>query len=182
MKKALLITTVLFAPLLAFPQKTAEFTAAVGGTIIDIENLVETDEISGSYATDWGTVNFGISGQYFFLSKGNISLGAELMYQDLYWYSVRIPYGTTPINREYSVSAVKTTPVLRFGGNGNFAFDIGPEFNFMDGVNLGLLLSADYFIKVSDKFDIPVKARLDVIDNIVITMPASLNVGIRLKL
>lgn len=182
MKKNLFISMIFLLPLVGFSQKSVEFTVGAGATVIDIESLVEKDEVTGTFATDWRTLNFGISGQYFFASKGNFSFGAELMYQYLYWYSVSVPYSSQTIYREYSVSAIKITPLFRYGVNSAFTFDIGPEFNFMDGLNLGLLMSANYYIPVSDKIDIPLKVRLDIISSIVMTLPISLNAGIRIKM
>jgi len=182
MKRNLFLSMIFLLPLVCYSQKSIEFTIGLGVTVIDIESLVEEDEVAGTIASDWGTMNFGVSGQYFFASKGNLGLGAELMYQNLYWYSVSVPYGSQTIYREYSVSAIKITPILRYGLNSNFAFDIGPEFNFMDGLKLGLLLSANYNIPVSDKIYIPLKVRLDIINNIVMTLPISLNAGILIKM
>jgi hypothetical protein len=181
MRKRLLIPIV---SLLAFTglSQSVEFTLGAGATLIDVETLVEKDEVRGTTATDWGVFSGGVSAQYFFASKGNIVLGAELMYQHLYWYQVRIPYGMQFINREYSVSAVRIAPILRFGGENNFVFDIGPELNFMDGVAIGLLLSANYFFPVSDKINIPVKLRMDVINGTVVTVPVTLHGGVRIKL
>ena len=182
MKKIKFILFIFLLPITGISQTSVEFSLGLGGTAIDIESLVEEDEIDGTFATDWGTMNYGISGQYFFATKGNFSFGSELMYQYLYWYSVAVPYGSQPIYREYSVSAIKLTPILRYQVSSAFAFDIGPEFNFMEGLNLGLLISANYYITVSDKIDIPLKVRFDIMNNIVITVPISLNAGIRIKL
>lgn len=104
------------------------------------------------------------------------------MYHYLYWYSVRIPYGIQPIYREYSVSAYKITPILRYGVNSALSFDVGPEFIVMGGLNPGVLLSANYSIPISEKIDIPLKVRFDVMKNIVIALPVSVNAGIRIKM
>lgn len=182
MKKKLFISMFILLPLVGFSQNSVEFTLGAGNTIVDVESLVEKDEVSGTIASDWGTMNYGFSGQFIFASGGKLNFGGELMYQYMYWYSVQVPYGSQTIYREYSVSTARITPFLRFGGDGAFSFDIGPELNFMDGVVLGLMLSANYAIPVSDNIDIPLKLRVDVMNNIVMTMPISLNAGIRIKL
>lgn len=182
MKRDLLISVFILLPLVGFSQNSIEFTLGVGGTVIDIESLVEQDEGTGAIATDWGTVNYGISGQYIFASKGDFSFGAELMYQFMYWYNIRVPYGSQPIYREYDVTTFRITPLLRYGGESAFSMDIGPEFNIMDGVKVGVLLSANYAFPVSDKIEIPLKVRFDILNNIVMTMPISLNAGIRIKM
>jgi len=169
-------------PFIGISQNSFELTGGAGYTAIDIEELVEQDEVKGTFATDWGQASYGISGQYFFAAKGNIGFGAELMYQYWYWYNVSVPFGTQRIFREYSVSAFKVTPIVRFGTNSSFAFDIGPEINFSDGIILGILLSANYNIRISDNIEIPIKVRVDIIDQIVVAVPITLNTGIRIKL
>jgi len=182
MKKGILISIIYLIPLIGFSQNSVEFTFGAGGTVVDIESIVDEDEVSGTIATDWGTLNWGISGQFIHATKGTLGFGIELMYQDLYWYSVKVPYGTQNIYREYYVSTFKITPILRIGANNNFSFDVGPEFNFIDGLSIGLLLSVNYYVPISDKIDIPLKVRIDVIDYIVVTVPISFNAGVRIKI
>jgi hypothetical protein len=182
MKKNIIILISLLLPLIGITQQSAELTVAVGATITDIESLVEEDEIEGSFATDWGTFSIGGSGQFFFMKKDKFVIGGELMYHHLYWYSVSVPYGTQTIYRDYSVSAFRITPILRYEINNSAALDIGPEFNFVNGLKLGLMLSANYYIPITEMIDIPVKARFDVFNYIVPAVPISLNAGIRIKL
>lgn len=148
MKKHFLISVLAIIPFISFSQNTIEFTLGAGVTVIDIEKLVEQDENTGTVATDWGTTNIGLSGQFFFTTFGNVVFGGELMYHYLYWYSVRVPYVPNPIYREYSISTFRITPIFRFGGSNAFNFDLGPEFNFSDGVSIGILASANYNIAI----------------------------------
>ena len=182
MKKNLFSAIVFLMPLVGYSQSSIEFTLGLGTTIIDIEKLVEIDENTGTVALDWGTTNVGISGQYFISTSEKIAFGGELMYHSLYWYSVRVPYVPNPIYREYSISTLRITPLIRFGGTNAFNFDLGPELNFSDGVSIGVLASANYNLAVSDKIDIPLKLRLDIMNKIVIYTPVSINVGVRIKM
>ena len=52
---------ILLLPLVCFSQKSVEFTVGLGATVIDIESLVEKDEVTGTDASDWGTLNYGAS-------------------------------------------------------------------------------------------------------------------------
>lgn len=104
------------------------------------------------------------------------------MYHYLYWYSVRVPFVPNPIFREYSVSTFRITPLFRFGGTSAFNFDVGPEFNFSDGVSIGILTSFNYNIAVTDKIYIPLKFRMDTMFQKVITIPISINAGVRINL
>lgn len=182
MKKYLLITLIILSSANGYSQSSIEFTLGAGVSVIDIEKLVEQDETIGTIATDWGTTNIGIGGQYFFTTFGNVSFGGELMYQYLYWYSVRVPYVPSDIFREYSVSTFRITPIFRFGGNSPFNFDLGPEFNFSDGVSIGFLASANYNIPISETVEVPLKLRFDTMFQTVVTIPISINAGVRIKL
>lgn len=182
MKRLILITLSFLVPFIAKSQSSVEFTLGAGATVVDVESLVEKDEITGTVAQDWEVTNVGISGQYFFTTFGNIAFGGELMYQYLYWYSVLVPYTPSPIYREYSVTAFRITPIFRFGGNKAFNFDLGPEFNFSDGLSIGLLASANYNIPISETIDIPLKLRMDILSQTVLTIPISINAGVRVKL
>jgi len=182
MKKNIFSVLVFLIPIVSYSQRSIEFTLGAGVTIIDIEKLVLLDENIGSEALDWETTSFGISGQYFISTSENIAFGGELMYQSLYWYSVRVPYVPNPIYRDYSISTVRITPIIRMGGANAFNFDLGPEFNFSDGLSIGVLASANYNIAISDKIDIPLKLRLDIMNQIVTTIPVSINVGVRIKM
>jgi len=182
MRKSIYFALVFCLPLLGFSQKSIEFTLGAGATIIDIEKLVLLDENTGTEALDWGTTNYGISGQYVVSTSENIAFGGELMYHSLYWYSVRVPYVPNPIYRDYSISTLRLSPIIRFGGTKAFNFDLGPSFNLSDGLALGMLASANYNIAISDKIELPIKFRLDIMNQIVLVAPVSINIGVRVKM
>ena len=181
MRKLKLLVLLILLPFSGIAQ-TLEFTLGAGYTAVNIETLVDKDEVSGTTAEDWGQASYGISAQYFLEPIGSVAFGGELMYQYLYWYNVRVPYGTQPIRREYSVDAIKITPIARFSAGENFSFDVGPTINVSDETNIGIMTSANYNIFVSDNMDIPVKFRIDFIGKKVAVIPISLNIGIRLIL
>ena len=182
MRKIGLIVLMLGGWLIAIGQNSLDLTLGVGYTGVDIEGLVEKDEVTGTVATDWGQLNIGVSGQYILNSDRTLSYGAELMYHYLYWYSVRIPYGSSNIYRDYSVGAFRITPMIRYSPGHTFALDFGPEFNFSGGFIFGVLLSANYYIPISDNLSVPLKFRLDFLFDQVITVPVSLNAGVRIKM
>ncbi|MEQ9403381.1 MAG: hypothetical protein RIM99_07350 [Cyclobacteriaceae bacterium] len=181
MKRLIIFLPALFILSLSCAQNQLDITIGAGYTAVDLDALIEKDEVSGTSLLDWDQFNIGFSAQYFFLATNSFQLGAEIMYQHQYWYRVLVPFGSTPIDREYTVTTTRITPVFRFG-EGNFAFDVGPEFNFSDGLQLGLMLSANQYIPINDKIDIPVKGRIDIINGIVLTVPISINTGVRIKL
>ncbi len=173
---AILLTTNLFA------QKSIEFTLAYGATAVDLDALVEEDENPGTSVEEWSTENIGFSGQFIFGHSEKIGFGAELMYQHLYWYSVRVPYGSSNIYREYSVSTLRLTPMVRVGLDKPLCLDVGLSFNFMDPLRIGIMFSGNYYIPLNEQIDLPLKLRFDVLNNIVLTTAISFNVGIRVML
>ena len=189
MKKLLVLflCTMLFS--LSYSQVQVEITLGGGATIVDIEDLVDKDEVTGTTAEDWGQVSFGISGQVFYTSIGKIRIGTELMYQNLYWYEVEIPYGTQTLYRDYDISAFKLAQIFRYEIDESFCVDVGPEINFNDdGTMFGALCSVNYFIKINEKIDIPIKLRGEFMSlelwkgDKIIVAPVTINAGIRLKL
>ncbi|MCG8697992.1 MAG: hypothetical protein MI922_08055 [Bacteroidales bacterium] len=183
MKPTFLLITFLCFTVFGQSQMTVEINTGIGYSAVDVEGIVEVDEIANTIAEDWGQFSSSFGGQFFLYPYDKIGLGAELMYHYLFWYSVRVPYTYSGgIYREYSVNTVRLTPIVRIGGLNSFAFDMGPELNFLDGLSIGLLLSANYNIAINDKIAIPIKFRVDIIDYIKPVVPISLNTGIRLKL
>ena len=63
-----------------------------------------------------------------------------------------------------------------------FSVDLGPQFVFLDDISIGILISANYYLSISDNLEIPFKMRMDIINNIVVAVPISLNAGIRFKM
>jgi len=184
MKNSLLALVFALIPLLSFAQHSFESTIALGGTIVDIETLVLMDESTGTVAEDWGQFSGGLSFQYFYKLNKSFSLGMEMMYQHLFWYEVHVPYGTYGIYREYSINAFMFAPVFRIGGSGNLAFDLGPaEVIFRDGVVIGSFMSLNYNYPLSDKLEIPIKARVEYMGLYGVNVwPLTLNAGLRVKL
>ncbi len=165
-----------------YAQRSIEFTIGSGATAVNLDELVDVDEVEGARVTDWSVFNMGLGGQYFLAQKKSVLIGAELMYHYLYWYSVEVPYGISPIYREYNVSALRIAPIARFSLNEKFKIDLGPELNFMDGISPGILVSANYYLHVNQKITVPFKFRMDIIRHIVLLAPVSLNVGVNINL
>lgn len=184
MRNSFLALVLALIPIFSYSQHSFESTIAIGGTIVDIETLVIIDEIQGTVAEDWGQFSGGLSLQYFYEINKLVSLGAEIMYQHLFWYEVHVPYGQYGIYREYSINAFKIAPVFRIGGSGQVTFDIGPaEVIFRDGVVIGSFASLNYNIPLSDKMEIPIKARVDYMKLYDVSVfPLTLNAGLRVKL
>lgn len=105
-------------------QTVWEIEAGGGYSVVDVGGVAEAD---GAFANDWSQSGYRLSGRALF----NDRFGAEVGYQYLYWYRVRIPFGSQPINREYDVTALSAMALMRFGGEGAVV-DLGAGFAMLD--------------------------------------------------
>ncbi|WP_436515792.1 hypothetical protein [Ekhidna sp. To15] len=180
MKILPILTLSLLIAFSGYSQQTADFTIGPGYTLVDLDKLIEKDEIAGTRLEDWNQFSIGFSAQYFFTSLGEFQFGAEVMYQHLYWYRVIVPFGSTPIDREYTVTTFRLTPLFRVGEE-DMNFDFGPTLNFNDGLEIGAMISGNKYFPLSDNIDLPIKIRVDLINSIVLVVPVSVHTGIRMK-
>lgn len=105
----------LLALLVAAPahaQLAFELEAGGGYTLVDVEGIAVAD---GAVAQDWSQPSYRFAGRMLFGGGSGPRFGVEVGHQHLYWYSVRIPYGNTPIYREYDVSATVGMALVRLG-------------------------------------------------------------------
>ncbi len=117
---------VLAAPLAA--QPALELELAAGVTLVDVEGVAWEE---GAIAEDWSQPSFRASGRALFGADDGLRYGAELGYQSLYWYSVRIPFGSTPIRREYTVTAFSAMAIAR-KDLGSTVVDVGAGLALLD--------------------------------------------------
>ena len=124
-------------------QLKVELEAGGGYTLVDVEAVADLDN---EIATDWGQGMYRFAARVFFAETSAFEVGVEGGYQYLYWYDVRIPYGSTPIYRTYDVDAKTVAGVARFKGasvtldvNGGVAFLGDPLL--MTGASLGWSLT-----------------------------------------
>lgn len=131
-------------------QTQIELEAGGGYTLVDVEAVAEAD---GAIANEWEQPSYRISARAFFGPPGETRFGAELGYQHLYWYSVRIPYGVQPIRRDYAVSGASLLGLMRLGA-GAPVVDLGAGLAFPDGaapalsVGLGWEVAPNVAIKL----------------------------------
>jgi len=112
----------------AAAQSALELELSAGFTLVDIEGVAFED---GAIAEDWSQPSFRASGRALFGPDSGLRFGAELGYQSLYWYSVRIPFGSTPIRRDYSVTALSAMGIVR-RAFGSTVMDAGAGLAFLD--------------------------------------------------
>jgi hypothetical protein len=158
---------------------TIGFHGSAGLTIVDLAKASGYDE---PILTDWGTFHYKFNVQALY-KIGLIELGFEVGYNDLYWYYLRIPYGTQTIYRENYISTMNiygllqhTTPSAIFlqAGAGIHIFDEGSALGFMGTVG--------YDFRLSERLSLPIFLRLDLILGDGTPIPISLGAGIRYHL
>ena len=113
----------------ASAQTHFEIEAGGGFTVVDVETVASND---GAIAQDWSQPSFRLAGRALFASDSNRRFGAEAAYQHLYWYQVRIPYGSTPITRDYSVSVMKVLGLFRYDMESGTVLELGAGLAFGD--------------------------------------------------
>lgn len=130
MKRAAALTVA--ALLLAAPahgQMLFEVEAGGGYTLVDVEGIADAD---GAIAQEWSQPSYRVAARALWGSREGMRFGAEVAHQYLYWYRVNIPYGSTPIHREYDVTATSALGLLRIGSGGGAVVDVGAGFAFLD--------------------------------------------------
>jgi hypothetical protein len=140
---------------------TLRLNAGVGYTVIDLPTALGWDE---QYFEDWSELDIKGNVQGLFMDLGPITLGAELGYNRLYYYYVRVPYLPSPLIYEKSVGPVSLSILGAFEVFSNFFVQavLGPYF-FDDGVTIGIGTSAMYVIPIRENMGIPVAAYADVV-------------------
>jgi hypothetical protein len=129
MTRAAVLTAV--ALLLAAPvygQPIFEIEAGGGYTLVNVEGIAEAD---GAIAQEWEQPSYRFAARALFAGSPGLRFGAEVSYQHLYWYRVRIPFGSTPINREYDVTATSAMGLLRLGSS-TTVLDLGAGVAFLE--------------------------------------------------
>lgn len=178
MRRYPILFIMLLLSFVAFSNNFIEVTIGAGYTFIDLDTLVENDENEGAILRDWDQLNYGISIQYFYFHSGSIHIGTELLYQQLYWYQVKIPYGSQPIIREYNVAGISGSVPVRVDLGNNLSVDVGPMITFLNLPNFGLFSSINYLVPLSNDILIPVKLRMDIRNGLEPYLPISINAGV----
>jgi hypothetical protein len=162
----MVILTILFVgvnPAAAQSGKTLRFrlNAGFGATIIDLPSALGWDE---RYIDEWNKYNVKVNLQCEFLDVSTFRLGAEVGYNRLYYYYVRVPYPPY-VNTYYA-----TVAPINISALGSYYINpqayvqvgVGPYF-FEEGVVLGFKGAFGYRIPVGDNIAIPISVGGDLI-------------------
>lgn len=149
---------------------------SAGTTIVDLVKVTDYDE---PILREWDTFHYQIKLQA--LHKiGSIESGLEVGHNKLYWYYLRIPYGTQWIYRERLINTINVYALLQHTLPNAIFFQAGAGVHFFhDGISLGFMSTAGYEFRLSEKLSVPIFARIDLILGDGTPIPLSLGAGIR---
>lgn len=105
--------------------------------------------------------------------------GAEIGWQRLYYAYYIVPYGPTPVYREFNITTFSIMALARYSAAKGFFVLAGAGIHFFnDGVAPALLVEPGYFIKIGENLKIPVSVRICPIFGDGTPTPISLGIGV----
>lgn len=126
--------------------------------------LVDVGDATGWYddVVDWDTFFFGFFGQGFYQME-KFSVGLEVGYSRLYYYYAVVPYGYQPIRYEGESAPMKGLLITQIEITDSIFLQAGAGLHFFDDPAFGFMGSLRYHLKISDKIQIPIFLRSDLI-------------------
>jgi hypothetical protein len=183
---ALVLIFVLFMcfPLFGQGIDSVLFGLILGGgyTAIDLPSALGWEE---QYFEEWEQIYATVNLQGSFLNFGSFTLGAEIGYNLLYYYYVRVPYVPSPLIYEGTVSTINIGALGTMSLTETLAVQavVGLHI-FEDGVTLGVKSSLLYRIPISELMAVPLGLTAEVIFGdgtpIVIGLVAGIEYDLRL--
>ncbi len=154
--------------------------AGAGFTFIDLPTAMEWNE---NYFEDWDKVNVKVNLQCEFLEFSSLRLGAEVGYNRLYYYYVRVPWVPSALIYEATIAPVNVSALVSYSINDNFFIQAaaGPYF-FEEGAVLGVKGTLGYRIPVSENMAVPISLVGDLITGEGTPSSIGITVGLEFKL
>jgi hypothetical protein len=158
-------------------QKSKEVSLSVypGFTLINFEKALG---YSSDNLENWNQFHLSAAVRGFLLSEKPIQFGAEVAWNKLYYAYYVIPYGPSPVYREFNVTTFSMMLLGRHFIN-KFFFVGGAGLHFFNsGVSAGICLESGYMINAGESIKIPVSIRIDPIFASGTPVPISLGAGL----
>ena len=157
---ALFMTIFLLFSIVGHAQKAKEISVSVysGFTFVNFEKALG---YSDDYMEDWSEINISAALRGFILSENPIQLGAEVAWQKLYYAYYVLPYGPSPVYREFNVSTVSLMALGRYSINKFFAVGGAGIHFFNNGVSPAICLEAGYRLNAGANLKFPVSVRIN---------------------
>jgi hypothetical protein len=177
-----------FLLLISFPQNILaqkgieiQVSAYPGYTVVNFEKALG---YSDEYMDDWDQFCYSFTLKSFLASDNRINFGAEIGWQRLYYAYYRVPYGDSPVYREFNVSTFSIMGLARYSPNQKFFFVAGAGIHiFNDGLAPAIMIEPGYNISIGENLKIPLSIRLNPIfgDGTPITVSLGIGVNYRIR-
>jgi hypothetical protein len=162
-------------------QKIEEISISAypGFTLVNFEQALG---YSDNDMEDWSQFHISASLRGFLSSAKPVRFGTELAWQQLYYAYYIVPYGPSPVYREFNVTTFSVTVLGRYSVN-NFFLTGGAGIHFFNsGVSPAICLEVGYMLGNSDKLRFPVSFRINPIFGSGTPVPISIGAGVSFKL
>ncbi len=132
---------------------------------------------------DWDQFYYSVSLKSLLTSDKSVHFGAEIGWQRLYYAYYVVPYGTSPVYREFNIATTSLMALARYSSNQRFFALVGAGIHiFYDGVAPAIFIEPGYMIKLARNLKLPVSIRVNPVFGDKIPIPISLGVGVSYKL
>jgi len=160
-----------------YSQNAKEISLSVypGFTLVNFEKALG---YSDDYMEDWSEVHLCAALRGFLALGKPVQFGAELAWQRLYYAYYIVPYGPSPVYREFNVSTVSLLVLGRYSFNNFFSVGGAGIHSFNDGIAPSLCLEAGYMINILENLKIPVSFRINPVFGSGTPTPFSVGAGL----
>ena len=165
-----------------FAQKGIEISlsAYAGYTAVNFEKALG---YSDEDMEDWDQFYYSVSLKGFLTSDKPLHFGAEIAWQRLYYAYYIVPYGPSPVYREFNVATTSVMALVRYSAENKFFALAGAGIHFFeDGVAPAIFIEPGYMISIGEKLKIPVSIRINPIFGDGTPIPVSVGVGLNYRL
>jgi hypothetical protein len=126
---------------------------------------------------DWSQFYYSLDLRGFLSSEIPFQFGTELAWQRLYYAYYVVPYGPSPVYREFNVSTVSLMVLGRYSVNKFFVVGGAGIHFFNSGISPAICLEAGYMIKAGANLGIPVSLRINPVFADGTPIPISVGIG-----
>lgn len=174
---ALVITIFLLSSNHGYAQLSKEISVSIypGFTFVNFEQALG---YSDDYMEDWSEFHYSAALRGFLLSEKSIQPGAEVAWQQLYYAYYIVPYGASPVYREFNISTVSLTVLGRYTMNNIFLVGGAGIHFFNDGIAPAICIEAGYNINAGANLKLPVSFRVNPIFGSGTPIPFSAGIGV----
>ncbi len=154
--------------------KEISLSAYPGFTIVNFEKALG---YSDDYMEDWNEFYTCAAIRGFLKPGKQFDIGVEIAWQQLYYAFYRVPYGTSPVYREFNISTISLSALGRFNKNNFFAVIGGGLHIFNDGIAPAICLEPGFMLRAGPKLMLPISLKINPIFGDGTPLPVSLGIG-----